>query len=120
MIDAGYPGTSLAISSLEPLTVYTVSVVVNNDALPYVGSSTAVEHTIDTLSNGIIIRCSVSLGTRPFALRGMVWFHCNIAFLDIKYITYLTSCNVIMTFVYISASILLCDVYKGHYDVTRS
>ena len=21
-----------------------------------------------------------SLGTRPFALRGMVWFHCNIAF----------------------------------------
>ena len=50
-VDVDHPDISRLISNLEPLTEYRVSVVVNNDVKEFIGSSTAMEQTIDTLSN---------------------------------------------------------------------
>ena len=48
MIDVGYPDTSIVILGLQPLTNYSVLVVVINDVAAYVGSSIPVEIAVET------------------------------------------------------------------------
>ena len=52
VIDVAYPYTSIVILGLQPLTNYSVMVVVINDVAAYIGGSTPVEIAVETLSLG--------------------------------------------------------------------
>ena len=48
MIDAAYPDVSIVILGLQPLTNYSVMVVVVNNVATYVGGSIPVETAVET------------------------------------------------------------------------
>ena len=52
VMDVAYPDASIVILGLQPLTNYSVMVVVINDVAAYVGGSTPVEIAVETLSLG--------------------------------------------------------------------